>query len=189
MAKREAGKSSRRADKKAKAPESANNLLSENEITSLATETLEKSKYNNLVDLLAQYDEIESILKQEEDDVVEKSARHLTVSVYKCFEKLLAENTMDTQVKNEKKQLVAKWLQDKYEKFKVTLCRLIQTEFSFSSSLQLDALDLMFGLIKLEAQATKEFPVETYQSLVKSLLLGDCGEVLGDESSSNFLLL
>mgnify|MGYP001169933153 FL=1 len=189
MAKREAGKSSRRADKKAKAPKSANNLLSADEITSLATETLEKSKYNNLVDLLAQYDEIESILKQEEDDVVEKSARHLTVSVYKCFEKLLAENTMDTQVKNEKKQLVAKWLQDKYEKFKVTLCRLIQTEFSFSLSLQLDALDLMFGLIKLEAQATKEFPVETYQSLVKLLLLGDCGEVLGDESSSNFLLL
>ncbi|KAF7999065.1 hypothetical protein HF325_006597 [Metschnikowia pulcherrima] len=74
MAKREAGKSSRRADKKAKAPKSANNLLSVDEITSLATETLEKSKYNNLVDLLAQYDEIESILKQEEDDVVENSS-------------------------------------------------------------------------------------------------------------------
>ncbi|OBA19154.1 CBF-domain-containing protein [Metschnikowia bicuspidata var. bicuspidata NRRL YB-4993] len=189
MAKREASKASKRAGKKAKTAKVTNGLLSEIEIASLVSETLESSKYNNLVELLAQYEEIESVLKQTEDDSVEQNARFLTLNLYKCFEKFLTEHTMSSETKNEKKQLVAKWLQDKYSKFKEVLCHLVQVQLVFSLSLQLDALDVMLGLVRLEAKDTNEFPVDTYQALVKLLLLSDCGDVLADESSGNFLLL
>ncbi|GEQ67243.1 hypothetical protein JCM33374_g907 [Metschnikowia sp. JCM 33374] len=188
MAKRSAAKVAK-ANKKKTQSSPKDKLFSQDQISSLVAETLDQSKYNNLVELLAQYDEIESILKAEEDDSVEENARFLTLNIYRCFEKLLADKCMDSAQKSEKKQLVAKWLQDKYDKFKEILCRLIQTELAFSSSLQLDALDLMLGLVRLEAKAANEFPVDTYQGVIKSLLLSECGEVLADQSSGNFLLL
>lgn len=189
MVKRDSGKAATRSGKKAKLSQPENGVFSQLKITSLASEALEGSKYNNLVELLAQYDVIERILKESEDDAVEQDARFLTLQIYKCFEKLLVEKTMASDQKSEKKQLVAKWLQDKYSKFKAVLCRLVQTELAFSLSLQLDALDLMLGLVRLEAKDANEFPVQTYQNLVELLLLSDNGEILGDESSSNFLLL
>lgn len=177
-----------KAAKKAKVvkEEPKKTFLTSDEVTVLASDVLENSKFNSLVPLLAQYDEIEKVLVAEENEAVESLARLVTVLVYKCFQKIMKDQAMSEQ-KTEKKQIVAKWLQDKYLKFKERLCWLIKTKLAFQSSLQLDALDVLLGLLKAEADL--EFPVETYQNLVKALILSNCGSVQGDQTTDNFIIL
>lgn len=183
MAKRKAAVA-KNGSKKAKAPVSK--LLSEEEIAKMASDITEKSAYNSIVPLLAQYDDIKTVLLDREDEAVEAVARVTTMHLFKIFQKILEDKTMEGQ-KDEKKQLIAKWLADKYTKFKSYMCWLAQHKLAFQLSLQLDALDVMLGLIRLEA--VTEFPVDTYQNLVDLLLLSNNGEVLGDETTDNFVLL
>lgn len=187
MAKRKTQVKEPKSSKKAKSVPQAS-LLSQKEITDLANEVLEKSKYNSLVPLLSLYDEIEKVLLVREDEKVESTARLLTLELYKCFQKVVKEDVL-AEKGNEKKQLVAKWVLDKYVKYKERLCWLVQAKLAFQSSLQLDALDFMLGLVKTEDEAAKEFPVDTYQQLVQALLLSECGTILSDQATDNFVIL
>lgn len=186
MAKRKSAGGAGAASKKSKAAISKNSRLSESEITTLASEVMESAKFNGLVPLLAELDKCCEILADKEDEKVESTARLVAVTLFKCFQKILADQTMK-KVSDEKLQLVAKWVSDKYAKFKARLAALIRDKLSFELSLQLDALDIFLGLIQLEF--TDIFAVDLYQELVEALLLSENGQILGDLSTDNFIVL
>lgn len=164
-------------------------LLSDTEITELVDNVTKKSAYNSIVPLLENQQTLISILRKSEDLDAEKSARLLTISLFKCFENLYERKVMKTDVGNEKKQLVARWISEKYSTYLGYLSDLLQHRLSFDLSVQLDALDIYLQIIRMEAKETGEFPVDTYKQLVKLLLLSDIGQPLADESSDNFVLL
>lgn len=187
MAKRKAAAAPKKGAKKPRAQAPASTLLLEPEIAALSAAVLDKSTYNSIVPLLAQYDEIERVLSEREDTQVEAVARVTTVHLLKIFQKALLDRVMDTQ-KDDKKQLVGKWVLDKYARFKAHMCALVQRRLAFELSLQLDALDVMLALIRLEA-AAGEFPLATYQQLVALVLRSECGAVLSNQATDNFVVL
>lgn len=164
-------------------------LLLASAITSLINEVTKKSAYNSIVSLLEQYTRSIEILRVSEDSGAEKIARLLTLNLFKCFESLQLKSLMDTENKDEKKQLVARWLRDKYSAYLNILAGLLQRKLSYELSVQLDALDIFLQAIRTEARIKGEFPVETYKNLVRALCLSTVGETLGDESTDNFVLL
>lgn len=186
MAKRKSATSLGKVAKKSKVVSAEKSRLSKTEITTFGKEVCEYAKYNSLVPLLAELDKCYALLKEKEDEKVEEDARLVALTLFKGFQKILSIRSME-DAKDEKKQLVAKWLQDKYSKFKAVLCLLIGEKLSFALSLQLDALDIFLGLIQLES--TTEFAVELYQELVEALILSENGQVLEDLSSDNFIIL
>lgn len=185
MAKRKAVTTLRKLSKKGKTEAPKNPGLLEAEITELGRDVIENAKFNSIVPLLAELDKLVKKLAVEEAENVEKLARVAALALFESFQKIISDGSMQDS-SDEKKQLVAKWLQDKYTKFKEMLCFLIREKLSFELSLQLDALDVFFGLIQLES--TQEFAVELYQQLVEALILSDNGNVLGDQSSDNFII-
>lgn len=174
------------ASKKTKGVASKISHLSESEITSLGSEAMEDGKFNSLVPLLAEFEKCCAILAEKEEDKVEATARLVAVTLFKCFQKLVADKTMK-KANDEKQQLVAKWISDKYGKFKNRLASLVREKLSFELSLQLDALDIFLGLIQLEFD--DEFAVDLYRKLVEALLLSENGQIVGDFSSDNFIVL
>lgn len=183
-----AGSKKLASKKPVKTPKSSGLLLT-TEISSLINEVKEKSAYNSIVALLEQYQKSIEILRVSEDSSAEEIARLLTLNLFKCFESLQLKKLMDNEQKDEKKQLVARWLRDKYNVYLDILAGLLQQKLSFELSVQLDALDIFLQAIRTEAKNTSEFPVETYKRLVKALCLSSIGETLGDESTDNFVIL
>lgn len=186
MAKRKSAGGAKAASKKTKTVPVEELRLSESEITTLGSDVMDKSNFNSLVPLLAELDKCCSILAKKEDDKVEETGRLVGVTLFKCFQKIIADKTMENS-KDEKQQLVAKWIADKYTKYKTVLAKLVREKLSFELSLQLDALDIFLGLV--QAESVKEFAVDLYQQLVEALLLSQNGQILGDLSSDNFLIL
>lgn len=164
-------------------------LLLTSEISDLINEVIEKSAYNSIVLLLEQYQKSIEKLRASEDTGAEKVARLLTLNLFKCFESLQLRKLMEIKHKDEKKQLVARWLRNKYNVYLNNLAGLLQRKLSFELSVQLDALDIFLQSIRSEAKNTGEFPVETYKKLVRALCLSNIGETLADESTDNFVLL
>lgn len=175
-----------RVVKKTRPSASEVSYLCEAEITTLGQDVTERKKFNSLVPLLAQVEKCYGVLQKKEDEVAEKAARLAAVSLYECFQNILAAGSMEEE-KTEKDQLVARWLADKYDKFKDLMCLLLQEKLSFQLSLQLDALDIMMGLVQKESSS--EFAVETYQKLVRSLLWSQNGDILADQTCDNFVVL
>lgn len=169
--------------------------LSKDEILKLSDEIFTSSKhYNNFVSLIEQLNLIKQALISEEDEEVESLGRHLVVSLYKCFQKVLQDGGF-RKSSDEKKQLVAQWLNDKYESFKVFLRDLVEKPLFVETSLQLDALDIYLNLVKLESEHMRSsqndsyFATLTYKLLVESLLLSENGSILNDGSTDNFIIL
>lgn len=185
MAKRKSSKQTPAQSKKAKV--SSPSLLAPREIETLGQETMQKAKYNNIATLLAQFNQAKAVLVEKEDEAVESAARAMLLQLFNIFLKIWKENTMSEQ-KDEKKQVIAKWLQDKYSKFKQLLCWLVENRLSFELSVQLDALDLMLGLVRVESDDA-EFAAETYEQLARLLLFSQNGTVLANEATDNFVLL
>lgn len=170
-------------------------LLDKKEILRLAEEIRASSKnYNNFVGLIEQLNYVKVALKTKEDDEIEATGRHLVVSLFKCFQKLLQEGGF-RKSNDEKKQLVAQWLNSKYDAFKQFLRDLVKEKLYGETSLQLDAVDIYLNLVKLESQHLKSgendsyFATLTYKLLVESLLLSENGSVLSDGSTDNFIIL
>lgn len=164
-------------------------LLSADEIEELIDNVTKRSAYNSIVPLLDNYKSLISILKRSEDLNAERSARLLTVSLFKCFENLYERKVMTADGGDEKKKLVARWISEKYSSYLNYLADLLQHRLFFELSVQLDALDIYLQVIRMEAKETGVFPVETYMNLVKLLLLSEIGTTIADESSDNFVLL
>lgn len=164
-------------------------LLLSDEIATLVNDITQNAAYNSIVILLEQFKKNIDVLKKSEDPEAEKTARLLTFELFKCFQDLTQKKVMETNQKDEKKQLVARWLSGKYSSYMDILAKLLQNKLSYELSVQLDALDVFLQIIRMEAKNKAEFPVETYQKLVMAIVLSDVGEVLGDESSDNFILL
>lgn len=136
--------------------------------------------YNHLTPLLEQY----PLIKKELGDngvrgltEIEKNARQLTVSLLKIFSGLVKNGSLKyTKSGDEKKQMVVKWFNAKYDAYKNTLLQFLEHKLSYESSLQLDMLEIMFELVKLEAAYMKSsekdayFPTTTYKKLVESIL-------------------
>lgn len=185
MAKRKSAAPLRKTSKKSKNASTENPGLLEAQITQLGKDITETSKYNSIVPLLAELDKLITQLKAGEDEKAEKLARVAALALYEAFQKILADKIMQ-DTKDEKKQLVAKWVQDKYAKFRQTLLFLVRECLSFQLSLQLDALDIFLGLLQLESE--QDFSVDLYQQLVENLLLSENGSVQGDQSTDNFII-
>lgn len=164
-------------------------LLSSSKISNLIDDITNKCAYNSLIPLLEQYKKNIAVLRIEENSKVEDSARFLTLSLYNCFQNLLGKGLMVVEQKDERKQIVGRWLREKYNSYVAFLTDLLQRKLSFGSSVQLDALDIMLQILRLEAKERGEFPVDTYKKLMKLLVFSDVGSVLGDGSSDNFVLL
>lgn len=136
--------------------------------------------YNHLTPLLEQY----PLIKKELRDngvrgltEVEKNGRQLTVTLFKVFQGLVRNGALKyTKSGDEKKQMVVKWFNAKYDTFKNILLEFLKERLSYESSLQLDMLEIMFELIKLEASYMKSnekdayFPTATYKKMVENIL-------------------
>lgn len=180
-----------------KAHKKSNDLiLSVKDIQQLSQEVLETEKYNNLVNLIAQYAEIKKVLLVEENKQVETTARTLSLTLFKCFEKLIKNDQLSKKKSHdEKKSLVVKWLLNKYDSFKQVIYDFLTIKFAFKSSLQIDLLEICLNMIKLESQHMKAaakdlfFPTLTYRKLIESLLCSANGDILSDGSNDDFILL
>lgn len=185
--------SSKKQQKAAK----VNPFLSGEQIQNLSSEIIESSKhYNNFVTLLEQFERIKKQLEKEENEEVESLGRLLSVSLFKCFQKLYKDGSIIHKKSNdEKKQLVVKWLSSKYDSYKQIIRSLICDKLSYQTSLQIDVLDIYLNLIKIESEYLKSGPKDlyfassTYKQLVESLLLSKNGEILSDASTDNFIIL
>lgn len=153
-------------------------LLSEDEITQLAKEVI-SGNYNNLVLLLKQYGQIKDILLNEENGEVELRGRLLTVTLYKSYQRLIKERAFAGKKINKEDEtttLVKRWLSNKYETFKTTLNDFIKQNFKRETSLQIDMVEIMLALIKLEAKYMKGsaedsyFPSVTFRELTIAVL-------------------
>lgn len=184
------------ASKAKKVPKKNNLIMAVKEIQQLSQEVLETERYNNLVSLISQYEEIKKVLLVEHDIQVEKTARALSLTLYKCFQKLIKNEQLSKKKSHdEKKALVVKWLLNKYDSFKQVIYDFLNIKLAFQSSLQIDLLEICLNLIKLESQYMKAaqndliFPTLTYRKLIESLLTSENGEVLADGSNDDFILL
>lgn len=168
-------------------------FLAQEEVQKLASEAASSPKhYNHLVKLIEQYQHIEKTLKEAENDEIETLGRVLTLALFKCFQLLHTEGAMNQKkTSDERKQLVAKWLLNQYETYKKQLLRFVTYKLAYESSLQVDVLEVYLNLVKLEAGVRSDsfFPTLTYKNLVCALLESECGSVLSDGLSDNFLLL
>lgn len=182
-----ATKSAASASKKQKAAVSAPKSITVEEITQLGLQLVEKAKYNNIAALLAQYEQARAVLVEREDAEIESLARAALLQLFKGFSHIVKENTM-AHHKDDKKQVIAKWLEDKYGKYKDALCWLVQNRLSFLLSVQLDAVDLMLGLVRVESESHSEFAAATYLQLAQLVLFSTNGTILADESSDNFVV-
>lgn len=188
MVKRKSSKASTAAtSKKQKSDVATPKFSTVDEISQLGLQLVEKAKYNNIAALLAQYELARAVLVDREDEKVESVARAALLQLFKGFDKILKEKTMADH-KDDKKQVISKWLEDKYAKYKSALCWLVQSRLSFLLSVQLDALDLMLGLVRAESEANGAFAEATYLQLVQLVLFSSNGAILADESTDNFVV-
>lgn len=182
------------ASKKSKGVSGSTATLSDEEIKSIASQINEQRSYNSIVQLLDQFKSLKPILSKKENEKVEATARLLTLTIFKCFNKLYDDNLLVAKKSyDEKKTLVVKWLLDKYESFKAILLDWLSTAaFSYETSVQLDMLDIYMSLIKLEATHMSSdqayFPTQTYKKLIQNLLKVDTFPLEVDGTSSNFIL-
>ncbi|CAH2352672.1 nucleolar complex protein 4 [[Candida] railenensis] len=180
--------------KKTKGVSGGITTLSDEEINSIASQINEQRSYNSIVQLLDELKSLKSILSKKENDKVEGTSRLLTLTIFKCFNKLYEDNLLVAKKSyDEKKTLVVKWLLDKYESFKAILLDWLSTaDFSYETSIQLDMLDIYMSLIKLEATHMSSdqayFPTQTYKKLIQNLLKVNTFPLEIDGTSSNFIL-
>ncbi|ODV82009.1 CBF-domain-containing protein [Suhomyces tanzawaensis NRRL Y-17324] len=180
---------------KSKKAKTGPSLPSIAEIETLEEQVIESSQYNTLVTLLSHYGKSIEHLKLKADKEAEIISRKLTVSLFKCFQKLFKDGLLVNRKHfEEKKSLIIKWLVDKYDTYKTNLFDLIQSKLSFKASVQLDALDIVLRLVKLELEYmgnSKDgfFGNIIYSRLIKALLLSENGEILPDGTSDDFIIL
>ncbi|KAG5421646.1 NOC4 [Candida metapsilosis] len=166
-------------------------LLSLEQMNTLAQEIKNESKFNNFVTLLSQLQLVQNLLTGKEDADAETIGRQIVLIAYERFEVLFNEGMMKGSSKHDEKQrLVINWLTDKYQNFKSAILNLISSRLSYETSLQLDSLEVYLNLVKLEsAVAEKQFPKKTYQQLVEVLLNNTISNISPDGSSNNFIVL
>ncbi|ODV83981.1 hypothetical protein CANARDRAFT_213866 [[Candida] arabinofermentans NRRL YB-2248] len=184
-------------------------LLSIDDIKSIHSKINESSKnYNNIVQLLKQYDLIIPIYNNcSNDQDVDLKSRFLSLTLYKIFSKLISSNKLKVSfgASNELK-LVCKWLKAKYDDFKTQLFKIINIksvddenddENEGLYSLKIDSLDLLMKLLNLESQYFSPnenepyFANLTYKKILINLLkTGELKQILKhDATINNYLLL
>ena len=194
MAKRKSQDS--KLDNKKPKKSTTNSGIDSSEITRLTTEIIESAKVNNLVTLLNEINKVKSKLISSVDEKTEQIGRELAVALFKSFQHLLKQGKLKFSASDdEKKQLVSKWIEDKYSGFKQTINEFIVAKLTTETSLQLDLLQISLNLIKLESiylnSKPKDpyFPIQTYKDLVHALLTSEAGEIMSDGSNDNFIVL
>lgn len=190
MAPKRKAKSVSQAGKRAKGV----SIPSVSDVDALAEPIISQKNYNNIVKLLDHFDQVVTILEKNDDEEVEKSGRKIAVSLFNVFEKLMAESLLISRKSyDEKKTLVVKWLVEKYERYKNLGFQLVSGTFSARLSIQVDLLEILMNLVRLESQYFKSAPSDpyfasrTYTRAVTSLISRDCVP-LGDGTSDDFLV-
>lgn len=197
MAPKRKSEATKRTSKKTKKAVEVPSILSNEEIDTLGKDCIDSAKYNNVVQLIAQYDLIIKELSAQEDDKIEHIGRNLSLTLFRCFQKMFVNGVLvrdASEISDEKRQLVAKWVLDKYEQFKTTTLNIIGTELATETSMQLDLVDIHLNLIKLENThfgkgLSAYYPSISYKKLVNAILGSTHGEVLRDGTSLDFVLL
>lgn len=167
MAKRKtATKEKKSSNKRTKSEVS---FLSAGELETLKSDILEQQKLNSIVPLVKEY---EVLKKQGEnaDADTETALRLLTKTLFEIFQQLIKDGTTKPS-EDEKKLLIAKWTREKYVAFQDEICYFIKSGPELS--LQLDALDVMLGLLRAESQSLTRFAQKTYDRLVAAVLVSD----------------
>ncbi|KAF3985868.1 hypothetical protein FT663_02115 [Candidozyma haemuli var. vulneris] len=182
MAKKRVSKGAAPASKRAKAVEKKSEVKDDSKkvellpppiIERMASDVIDEHKFNNLAALLQQLELTKSKLLNEEDsetDSVEAALNGLS----KAFQFLIMHRMMD-QTKDEKKNIVASWIKDKYEKFRAYLCWLVNTRLAEESKLQTEAVTIFLDLVKEETEVRNAFAIDTYQELVHALVSSNAG--------------
>lgn len=197
MAPKRKASSSLTSTKQKKTTKKDESILSLEQIQQLGDQIIASSKhYNNFVQLLEQYEYIKRELTNREDEEIETIGRQLSITLYKCFEKLLREQVMiNKKSHSENKRMVTKWLLNKYDTFKSIINRFIIDKLAVETSLQVDLLEIGLNLVKLESEFMKSgendlyFPTLTYKGIVEAMLLSENGEIDSNGSTENFIIL
>lgn len=171
-------------------------VLTVEEIDNLGIE-IDALKYNNIVTLINQYEIITKQLTTSKNTEIETIGRKLSITLFKNFQKLFQDKLLLKEVEDadEKKQLVVKWILDKYTQFKTIANEIISKKFAYKTSLQLDLLDIQLNFLKSENQhwrsSSKDafFPTSSYRRIVEALLNGANGDILSDGTNNDFILL
>lgn len=183
--------------KKSKINRGKNLTLTFEDVERIGEEIVASPKeLNKIITLLNEYDVIKDILQIRESEETEKIGRKISITLFKVFKDYFERGMMTKKAAyEEKKQLVAEWLLVKYSKFKNYIFEFIKTKLCFESSLQIDMLDIIIHLMKLEAEYMKlspldhYFPTSTYRGLIAALLLSNSGTVDSKVAADNFLVL
>lgn len=157
-------------------------LLNDQEIDDLADAIKEENKYNNLVVLLDQYGPLTKLMQESEELEAYRLTSVLTNKLYKTFKILIIHGQM-RETKDEKKNLVASWLRDKYDRFRGWLCWLVKTRLRRLSKLDEEAMNYFLKLMKEEFEARRVFLAERYHELVSALLTSEVGSLRADKTS------
>ncbi|KAI5966419.1 NOC4 [Candida pseudojiufengensis] len=160
------------------------------DVQKLGMEIENEAKYNNFTILIDQLEKIISKLKFKKDANLESEGRKIVSILFKNFKILFGEGKLKkTKNQDEETKIVINWIITKNDRFKGILLELLESKLSYETSLQLDALDTLLNILRIEASYTKVFPTKTYQSIVKVLLNGQNGVILPDGLSNSFVLL
>ena len=190
MAPKRKAKSVSQGGKRAK----GGSIPSLSDVDALVEPIILQKNYNNIVKLLDHFSEIIKILGKTDDEGVEKTGRKIAVCLFNVFEKLMAESLLISHKSyDEKKTLVVNWLVDKYDRYKDLGLQLVSGTFAARLSLQVDLLEILMSLVRLESQYFRSAPADPYFASktyvrVVTALVSRASVPLGDGTSDDFLV-
>lgn len=163
------------------------------EVDALVEPVTSEGNYNNVAKLLDHLEAVVDLLKNGKDNGVEKTGRKIAVALLGVFQSLMAEGLLSSRKgHDEKKALVVKWLVDKYDRYKSLGLRFLAETFAAPLSIQVDFLEILMNLVRLESEHFRSGPTDpyfaskTYNRVVEALICREC-TALGD-GTDDFLI-
>ncbi|PSK41278.1 hypothetical protein C7M61_000955 [Candidozyma pseudohaemuli] len=182
MAKKRTSKAASSVAKKPKnAPQAPVEVLKDVEflehytIKAMAQDIRDENKFNNLVPLLDQFELAKKLLSQGPSSEARYVCNILIESLSVVFEWFLLHGTMK-KTKDEKKNLIAAWLAEKFDKFRANLLWLINSRLPENATgTQKAAMESYLEIVKQYTEYNREFPLDIYQDFVHALLTSSVG--------------
>lgn len=176
MAKKRSNAGAAQAAKKAKIeskPEKSSkktDFLSHHVIGQMVEDIINEDKYNNIVPLLEQFDLVQKTLSTQPKTEALQVCESLTGSLLEAFKGLIEKQTM-VKTKDEKRNIIAAWLTDKFDKYRAKLLWLINSRLpGDTTDVQTGAQSAYLEIVKQYTEHHSEFPLDMYQDFVHALV-------------------
>lgn len=144
--------------------------LSRHVIEQMVEDIIKDDKYNNIVPLLEQFDLAQNKLSSEPNPEALQVCESLTGSLLEAF-KWLIEKQIMVKTKDEKRNIIAAWLTDKFDKYRAKLLWLINSRLpGETTDVQIGAQSAYLEIVKHYTEHHNEFPLEIYQDFVHALV-------------------